>query len=199
LFFLTALAGSLTFDNSLLVAGRFLGTRGPEGLQQLQELSKYRFLAHSGAPLLLVAALNMAGRAGVEWAANPVYEGLVGLLILGMVTISGIRNSLFLEIAPKWSRGILRFAYKEKFTDFTRLIPVVVSMIVTIVLGAQSYDKDSSMLPFLVGPVLAFLLNAIPPSKESNGLPQFVTGNGGEALLFLSLVITEGILQAHGK
>eukprot|EP00775_Hariotina_reticulata_P002823 gene2823-3116_t len=199
LIFLSALAASLTFDNSLLVAGRFIGTRGETGLQLLQELSKWRFLAHSGAPLLLVAALNMAGRAGVEWAANPVYEGLVGLLILAVVTISSIRNSLFLEIAPRWSRGILRFAYNETSTDFTRLIPVVVTMIVTIVLGAQSYDKDSSLWPFLVGPVLAFILNAIPPSKDGNGLPQFVTGNGGEALLFLSLVMTEGLLRAHGQ
>lgn len=169
----------------------------------LQELSKWRFLSHSGAPLVLVAGLNLAGRAGVSWAANPVYEGLIGLLILTVVGISSIRNSIFLEITPRWQSGILRFSYDDRgATDFTRVVPVIVTTIVLVILGWQSEQQDSSLWPFFYGQLGALIANALPASREgdtSNKPPAFVLGNGGEVLLFASLVVTEVILSMQGR
>lgn len=201
LLILASLSFSLTYENALLVAGRQFY---PDNLPTLQEFSKWRFLAHSGAPLALVAGLNMAGRAGVEWAADPVREGLIGLLILAVVAVSSIRNSLFLEITPVWNRGILRFSYAgSSSTDFTRIIPVIVTTIVLVVLGWQSYQQDASLLPFFVGPLGALILNALPAGKDGQVdaklPPQFVLGNGGEVLLFGSMVFTEALLHLQGK
>lgn len=201
LLILASLSFSLTYENALLVAGRQFY---PDNLPTLQELSKWRFLAHSGAPLALVAGLNMAGRAGVEWAADPAREGLIGLLILAVVAVSSIRNSLFLEITPVWNRGILRFSYAgSSSTDFTRIIPVIVTTIVLVVLGWQSYQQDASLLPFFVGPLGALILNALPAGKDGQVdaklPPQFVLGNGGEVLLFGSMVFTEALLHLQGK
>eukprot|EP00879_Flechtneria_rotunda_P000383 GHRR01000475.1.p1 GENE.GHRR01000475.1~~GHRR01000475.1.p1 ORF type:complete len:303 (+),score=77.56 GHRR01000475.1:68-910(+) len=203
LLILGTLSFNLAYENSILAAGRFIASQ-PGGLERLQELSKWRFLAHSGAPLAVVTGLNMAGRAGVEWAANPVYEGLIGLVILTIVTISSIRNSFFLEITPRYNRGVLRFGYNETAADFTRVIPVIVSTFTLIILGWQSYQKDDNLLPFFLGPLVAFILNAIPPAKDgeplsSGKLPQFITGNGGEVALTLGLVATEVLLQMQGK
>jgi len=200
LLILAGLSFSLTYENALLVAGRRFY---PNNLSLLQELSKWRFLAHSGAPLALVAGLNMAGRAGVEWAADPTKEGLIGLLILAVVAVSSIRNSLFLEITPVWNRGILRFSYAQGATDFTRVIPVILTTVVLVILGWQSYQEDASLLPFFVGPLGAFILNALPSGKDGQVdaklPPQFVLGNGGEVLLFGSLVLTEVLLHMQGK
>lgn len=202
LFILGSLSASLCYENALLTLGSQIGKIQPNGMNLLQELSKWRFLAHSGAPLALVAGLNMAGRAGVEWAANPFWEGLIGLLILGVVTISSIRNTLFLEITPRWNRGILRFAYGETKTDFTRVIPVILTTVLLAVLGVQSYKQDSSYLVFAAGPIIAFVLNALPTGKDgedSRWPPQFVLGNLGEVVLFGSLVATEVLLHSQGK
>lgn len=201
LLILSALSISLTYENALLVTGRLFS---PDRMSLLQELSKWRFLAHSGAPLALVAGLNMAARAGVGWAADPVREGLIGLLILGVVAISSIRNSLFLEITPVWNRGILRFSYAQgSGTDFTRVIPVIVTTLMLVVLGWQSYQEDASLLPFFLGPLGAFVLNALPFGKDGQVdaklPPQFVLGNGGEVLLFGSMVLTEVLLHMQGK
>lgn len=200
LLILASLSLSLTYENALLVAGRRFY---PGNVSLLQELSKWRFLAHSGAPLALVAGLNMAGRAGVEWAANPAFEGLVGLLILAVVGVSSVRNSFFLEITPVWNRGILRFSYAQGATDFTRVIPVIVTTVILVILGWQSYQQDASLLPFFVGPLGAFVLNALPSGKDGQVdaklPPQFVLGNGGEVLLFGSMVLTEVLLHMQGK
>lgn len=202
LIILGTLCLTLTYENALLVTGRTIGAQ-PNGMERLQELSKWRFLGHSGAPLVLVTGLNMAGRAGVSWAANPVYEGLIGLLILAVVSVSSIRNSLFLEITPRWNRGILRYSYNgAAASDFTRVIPVILTTVVLIILGWQSYQQDSALLPFFVGPLVAFILNAAPASKDgemSDKPPMFVLGNGGEVAMFTSLVITEVLLQMQGK
>lgn len=200
LFILAGLSASLTYENTLLVAGR-LFTDG--NMQLLRELSKWRFLAHSGAPLALVAGLNIAGRAGVGWAANPVYEGLIGLLILAVVAVSSVRNSFFLELTPVWNTGILRYSYAQDATDFTRVVPVIVTTLTLVVLGWQSYSNDVSLWPFFVGPLAAFILNALPSGKDgevnSKLPPQFVLGNGGEVLLFGSMVIAEVLLRMQGK
>lgn len=201
LFILGSLSASLTYENTLLVTGRFFG-KSQGGMELLQELSKWRFLAHSGAPLALVAGLNMAGRAGVAWAANPYWEGLVGLLILAVVAVSSVRNSLFLELTPVWNKGILRYSYAQNATDFTRIIPVIVTTVMLVVLGWQSWQQDAAMLPFFVGPLGAFILNALPAGKDgevgAKFPPQFVLGNGGEVLLFGSMVLTEVLLHTQG-
>lgn len=175
----------------------------PDGMELLQSLSKWRFLAHSGAPLALVAGLNIAGRAGVEWAADPVREGLIGLLILAVVAVSSIRNSLFLEITPVWNRGILRYSYAQGSADFTRVIPVIVTTLVLIVLGWQSYKEDAALLPFFAGPLAAFVLNALPAGKDGEVdaklPPQFILGNGGEVILFGSMVLAEAVLHLQGR
>jgi len=200
LIILATLSLSLTYENALLVAGRRFS---PGNLSLLQQLSKWRFLAHSGAPLALVAGLNMAGRAGVNWAANPALEGLVGLLILAVVGVSSVRNSFFLEITPVWNRGILRYSYAQGAADFTRVIPVIVTTVVLVILGWQSYQQDASLLPFFVGPLGAFVLNALPSGKDGQVdaklPPQFVLGNGGEVLLFGSMVLSEVLLHMQGK
>ncbi|WIA13068.1 hypothetical protein OEZ85_006672 [Tetradesmus obliquus] len=200
---LASLSFNLFYENSLLVAGRSIGGSSSSGMQLLQELSKWRFLAHSGAPLALIAGLNMAGRAGVEWAANPYWEGLIGLLILAVVGVSSVRNSFFLEITPVWNRGILRFSYAPGAADFTKIIPVIVTTLVLVILGWQSYQRDAELLPFFVGPLVAFVLNALPASKDGetgNKLPpQFVLGNGGEVALFAGMVATEVLLHMQGK
>jgi len=153
--------------------------------------------------LAIVAGLNMAGRAGVEWAADPAREGLIGLLILAVVAASSVRNSLFLEITPVWNRGILRFSYAQGSADFTRVIPVILTTILLVVLGWQSYQQDASLLPFFVGPLGALILNALPAGKDGQVdaklPPQFVLGNGGEVLLFGSMVLTEALLHLQGK
>lgn len=199
LLILSSLTLSLAYDNTILVSGRNIAERF--GLPALQALSKWRFLSHSGAPLAIVTGLNLAGRAGVGWAANPVYEGLIGLLILGVVGISSIRNSLFLEITPRWKFGVLRFSYDDgRATDFTRLIPAIVTSITLVILGFQSYKQDSSLWFFFVGQLAAFLLNAVPAGKDgdtSNRPPMFVLGNGGEVMLFLSLLVTELLLSGR--
>jgi energy-converting hydrogenase Eha subunit A len=199
---LASLSFNLTYENALLVAGRYIG-KDSNGMELLQELSKWRFLAHSGAPLALIAGLNMAGRAGVEWAANPYWEGLIGLLILAVVAVSSVRNSFFLEITPVWNRGILRYSYAPGAADFTKIIPVIITTLVLVILGWQSYQRDAALLPFFVGPLVAFVLNALPASKDGetgNKLPpQFVLGNGGEVALFAGLVATEVLLHMQGK
>jgi hypothetical protein len=199
---LSSLSFNLFYENALLVAGRYIG-KDSSGMELLQELSKWRFLAHSGAPLALIAGLNMAGRAGVQWAANPYWEGLIGLLILAVVAVSSVRNSFFLEITPVWNRGVLRYSYAPGAADFTKIIPVIVTTLLLVILGWQSYQQDPALLPFFVGPLAAFILNALPASKDGetgNKLPpQFVLGNGGEVALFAGLVATEVLLHMQGK
>eukprot|EP00878_Enallax_costatus_P000934 GHUV01001064.1.p1 GENE.GHUV01001064.1~~GHUV01001064.1.p1 ORF type:complete len:693 (+),score=197.31 GHUV01001064.1:200-2278(+) len=201
LLILSSLTLSLAYDNTILVSGRAIAERF--GLPTLQALSKWRFLSHSGAPLAIVTGLNLAGRAGVSWAANPAYEGLIGLLILAVVGISSIRNSLFLEITPRWKSGVLRFSYDDGgVTDFTRVVPAIITSITLVVLGYQSSKQDSSLWPFFVGQLGALILNAVPSGKDgdtSNKPPMFILGNGGEVLLFLSLVVTEIMLTASGR
>ena len=90
-------------------------------------------------------------------------------------------NSLFLEITPRWNRGILRFSYNDGATpDFTRVIPVFASTVALIVLGWHAWKADSQLLPLFAGPLAAFLLNAVPSAKDgevaSKKLPQFVLG-----------------------
>lgn len=198
---LSSLSMSLAYDNTILVAGKTIAKKF--SMELLQELSKWRFLSHSGAPLALVTGLNLAGRAGVAWAANPVYEGLIGLLILGVVGVSSIRNSIFLEITPRWQSGILRYSYDDRgATDFTRIVPVIVTAITLVILGWQSQQQDSSLWPFFYGQLGALVLNAVPQSRKGDTrsrLPAFITGNGGEVLLVASLVVTEVILSMQGR
>ncbi|KIZ06376.1 hypothetical protein MNEG_1576 [Monoraphidium neglectum] len=220
---------ALAYENALLVAGRYIagplndpsraaappsGPAQAEAARQaaeararmdaLRDLSEWRFLAHSGAPLAIVAGLNLAGRAGVGWAADPVCEGLVGLSVLGVVGISSVRNTAFLTIAPRWARGILRFAYDRGTLDFTKVVPVLLTNLALIVLGVQAAGQDAAAWPFAVGPVLSLLLNAWPSAKDgevidphNKRLPQFVTGNAGELVLFASMVATEYLLRGR--
>jgi hypothetical protein len=94
-----------------------------------------------------------------------VYEGLVGLGVLGVVAVSSVRNTAFLTVAPRWARGILRFAHDRGSLDFTKVVPVLLTNLVLIALGVQAAGEDPAAWPFAVGPVLSLLLNAWPSAK----------------------------------
>lgn len=90
---------------------------------------------------------------------------------------------------PTWSSGVFHFTYDDKGFDFTRIIPVAVTTLLLTALGGAAALKDSSLLPFALGPAACLALSAgvIPRSVA----PMILTGNAGEALLVASLVLTE--------
>lgn len=186
---LSLIAFSLVYDNSLLAGGRFIG-QGPV----LQSLSSTRFLAHSAAPLLALVGMDLARRAGVEWAGNDFVDIGVKSFVGISIAISAFRNYFWLETRPECELGILRYTYDDAAVDFTRLIPVISTSLLLGALGVSAWKRDPSLLVLAAGPIASTVLQAIP----SKVLPQFILGNLGEVILLGSLCYSEEILRSHG-
>ncbi len=77
--------------------GRFITDGGRKRMVLLDALNDPRFLFHSAAPLLTLAGIDLAERAGVSWASSPLFVGGSTLLCLATVMLSTVRNSLLLR------------------------------------------------------------------------------------------------------
>eukprot|EP00245_Coleochaete_scutata_P004646 TRINITY_DN17425_c0_g1_i1.p1 TRINITY_DN17425_c0_g1~~TRINITY_DN17425_c0_g1_i1.p1 ORF type:complete len:721 (-),score=125.57 TRINITY_DN17425_c0_g1_i1:148-2310(-) len=203
---LTALASGLVYDNTTLAIGRLFGYLDdgefiPEDKGRfLAVQSLPRFFFHSLVPLLVFTGLGLASRAGVPWAGSLPIQGAAGLGVAAVCLVSLIRNTLLLELRPRYTSGILHYTYDDPNIDFTRIIPSIMSCVILTALGYSTYQENPSLLPFFAGPLLAIILNAIPSEKNNPGSLRspIIFGNLGEVILLASLACSEALLQGQG-
>ncbi|KAK9808966.1 hypothetical protein WJX72_007148 [[Myrmecia] bisecta] len=186
---ITAISAGLVWENVILGSGRLITKDGTSNLDVLQSLNDPRFLFHSLAPLLSVAGVNVAARAGVSWAASPAFISGLSLVLSIVVAISLINNTLLLQTRPTWSFGILHFTYEPKPFDFTRIIPVAATTVFLLALGVGAAKSDPALWPLPAGAGICLALSAgIVPRSVA---PMILTGNFGEVCLLAGLVLAE--------
>lgn len=175
----------LLYDNAIIALGSLLG---PSEL--LQTLNMGRFLLHAIiTPMLIMAALDMARRAGVGWAANRVVYALFGVFTIVLI-LFGLTEMPKMVFEPVVYGGTLRYVDTAVAGP---PIPSIITIILIMVIGIFIWRKQK--WPWLfIGALLMFIGSAMPPSVVGPAV-----GSGTEVILLTSLLATEAHIQKTTK
>ncbi len=175
----------LLYDNAIIALGSLLG---PSEL--LQTLNMGRFLLHAIiTPMLIMAALDMARRAGVGWAANRVVYALFGLFTVVLI-LFGLSEMPRMVFEPVVYGSTLRYVDTAVAGP---PIPSIITIILIMVIGIFIWRQQQ--WPWLfIGALLMFIGSAMPPSVVGPAV-----GSGAEVILLTSLLATEAHIQKTTK
>ncbi len=171
----------LIYDNAIIALGSLLG---PGAL--LQSLNMGRFLLHAIiTPMLIMAALDMARRADVGWAANRIVYALFGLFTL-LLIVFGLSEIPHMVFEPTAYGSTLRYVDTAVAGP---PIPAIITIILILIMGIFIWRKQQ--WPWLfVGALIMFTCSAIPASIVGP-----TVGSGGEVILLTSFLATEAHIQ----
>lgn len=175
----------LLYDNAIIALGSLLG---PSEL--LQTLNMGRFLLHAIiTPMLIMAALDMARRAGVGWAANRVVYALFGLFTVVLI-LFGLSEMPRMVFEPVVYGSTLRYVDTAVAGP---PIPSIITIILIMIIGIFIWRQQQ--WPWLfIGALLNFIGSAMPPSVVGPAV-----GSGAEVILLTSLLATEAHIQKTTK
>ncbi|MEH1843238.1 MAG: hypothetical protein V7L20_32010 [Nostoc sp.] len=168
---------SISYDNLILLIGSLIG----EG-ELLKTLSMLRFLLHYlVVPLFIVIGVELAHRAGANWA-NTVVRVLSWVIALGLTAIDVATRYIRLELVPIEFAGILR--YHDANLSGPPIITIVVNLFVLVIsIGIWFRLK----WPWLFVATLVSLIGNAMPSYAVGTLP----GSCSELVMAISLLLTE--------
>lgn len=174
---LLLVGAALVYDNLIIAIGRLLG----EGAL-LETLNWPRFLFHAlFTPLLLVTAVNQAGRAGVGWAGSQVGQAAAWLTALGLILFGLWHDIVGMTLSPVTYGGTLRYVSEGSGPP----IPAIITIIIIIVVGVFIWRPLRWPWMF-VGALVMFVGAAIPASRVGPAV-----GSGVEIALLAGLLATE--------
>ncbi|MDZ8226174.1 hypothetical protein [Nostoc sp. ChiVER01] len=168
---------SISYDNIILSIGSLIG----EG-ELLKTLSMLRFLLHYlVVPLFIVIGVELAHRAGANWA-NTVVRILSWVIALGLTAIDIITRYTGLQLVPIEFAGILR--YHVANLSGPPIITIVVNLFVVLI-GIGIWF--SLKWPWLfVGTLVSLIGNAMPSYAVGT-----LAGSCSELVMAISLLLTE--------
>lgn len=177
-----AVLAGICYDTLLIAGGSLIGA-GP----LLLALSWPRYLLHAlQTPLLLVAAVDLARRAGLGWARQgatwyAVWSVTAGLMLLGIVT-----DVLGLELEPRGFQGTLRYA------EAVTLPPIATIAVIMLLVVVCGLIWRGTGWPWLFGAtVLTLATGGVPAALVGPALT-----SGAEIVLLGSLLMAERRLAA---
>ena len=177
---LPVLLASISYDNFVLGAGRFIG----EG-DVLEKLSMLRFLLHYIiVPFFIVVGVEIAYEAGAKWA-NQGIRILSWILAAGLAISDVSRNYFGLKLTAYDVLGVLRYTAETAVPPFVTIAVNIFMLLIAI--GIWVRLKWSWLF---VGTLIAFIGNAIPTSIVGT-FPSCLS----ELLMALSLLLTEKRIQ----
>lgn len=180
LLILLPIAG-LIYDNAVIAVGVIVG----EG-SLLEMMNNGRYLLHAIiTPMLIMAAVDLARRAGVGLANNRIVYTIFGLLTVGLMAF-GLLEWQHMVFAPE------RYAGSLRYVDVAVAGPPIPAIVtIFVILGWSIGIWRSLRWPWLfVGALVMFLGSAIPPSVVGPAV-----GSGAEVVLLASLLATEWRVQ----
>ncbi|MGF2036739.1 MAG: hypothetical protein RMZ43_015735 [Nostoc sp. CmiVER01] len=168
---------SISYDNIILSIGSLIG----EG-ELLKTLSMLRFLLHYlVVPLFIVIGVELAHRAGANWA-NTVVRILSWVIALGLTAIDIITRYTGLQLVPIEFAGILR--YHVANLSGPPIITIVVNLFVVLI-GIGIWFRLK--WPWLfVGTLVSLIGNAMPSYAVGT-----LAGSCSELVMAISLLLTE--------
>lgn len=172
---------SISYDNLILGSGNFIG----EG-QLLKTLNMVRFLVHFLAvPLFIVVGVELAHRAGANWA-NTTWRSLSWVLAIAVASFSIVNQFIGLELVPLKFMGVLRY-----ISSNPQNIPIstIIINIFVLLVGIGLWIRIQCRWVF-IGSLISLIGNAIPSSIVGT-----LVGSTSEFLMALSLILTEKITQ----
>lgn len=166
---------TLVYDNVVVGLGGLIG----EGAL-LRSLNYLRFVLHAlTTPLLIMAGLALARRAGVRWAGTRAAAAAFAALTAVMLAWAVRDNILNLQLEPARSAGTLRYANGAMSGP---PVPELATVVALLVCGGAIYAR--SRWPWmLAGAATMFVLAAVAASLG-------VVSNLGEVALMSGLIAT---------
>ena len=175
----------LVYDNAVIALGSL---PGPGEL--LQSLNVGRFLLHAIiTPMLIMAALDMARRAGVGWASNQIVFALFGVFTVILI-LFGLSEMPRMVFEPVVYGSTLRYVDTAVAGP---PLPSIITITLIIIIGIFIWRKQR--WPWLfAGALIMFIGSAMPPSVVGPAI-----GSGAEVVLLTSLLATEAHIQKTVK
>ncbi|NWF62055.1 MAG: hypothetical protein HXY43_23065 [Fischerella sp.] len=167
-----------SYDNFVLLVGSLLG----EG-KLLESLSMLRFLAHYiVVPLFIVIVVELAHRAGADWAGSRFVRVLGWVLAIGLGIYDVATQFVGLELVPETFAGMLRYVAAQP--NQLPIITILVNLFVMIIgIGIWRRLKWSWLF---VGALVSLIGNAIPTDLVGT-----VLASVSELILALCMLLTE--------
>lgn len=147
---LMMVAGGVTYDSLVISMGRLIGQN-----IWLERLNRLRFLLHDLlVPLLIVVAVQIAGRAGIGWMTR--ISDWSWILSLGLIGFGLWVNYRRLELKPACYAGTIRYI-AQTFSP----IPVILTTLSVGAVGASIW-LGIRWPWLLIGSLLVLIGNAVP-------------------------------------
>lgn len=175
--FVAAVLVGIGYDTLLIGTGALIG---PGTL--LMALNWPRFLLHALlTPLLLVAALDLASRAGLEWARQSSTWLAVWSVVGGLIVLDIATDLVGLELVPRYFQGTLRYA------EAVTIPPIATIAVVCLLVIGSAF--------FWYGTGWPWLFAASMLTLASGGVPVTLVGpavtSGAELVLLGCLLVAE--------
>jgi len=197
---LAILAAGLFYDNSIIALGSTLGLGS-----LLETLSWPRFILHAVVtPFLMIATLQIAATAELEWAAMKFWQAAVWIITLVLVAYGIVYDVLPLELQPACFNDVVRYTSSASPAQFCLPdqvqnpgvgppIPSIVADFMIIIVGAMLWRRKH-LHWMCTGGVLMLLAAAFPANPFGLAVSNF-----GEVLLTCTLVMTSARFSGRRK
>ena len=170
----------LVYDNAVLAGGAWIGHG-----ELLERLSVPRFFMHAfGTPLLMLSAVGLVQRSGVNWARSGMVVGGVAALTLAMIAVGVEADMLQLDLVAKDPAGVV--SYGNASTVGPPIAPLV-TIVILITAGVIVWWHNGG--PWLLAGAVAQLAAA------AIGDAIVIIGNLGELVLLAGLIVTDAKLS----
>ncbi|WP_017585874.1 hypothetical protein [Nocardiopsis ganjiahuensis] len=174
----------LVYDNGIVAVGRLVG----EGAL-LEGLNHPRFLVHAlVTPLLIIAAVGLARRAGAPWARPRWVHGAFCALATALIAYGLAFEVSGLELAAGREGDALRYTAVESSPP----VPSIAAILVLVLVGSALLRRGGVWMG--VGAAVMFAAAAAP------AVP-LVLANLGEVALIVGLCVTatRPVAPEHGR
>ncbi|MCP6761405.1 MAG: hypothetical protein NHB32_22315 [Fischerella sp. CENA71] len=167
-----------TYDNLVLLMGSFIG----EG-ELLKSLNMLRFLSHYiVVPLFIVVVVELAHRAGANWAASQFIRIFGWILAIGLGIYDITTQFIDIQLVPETFAGMLRYVVAAPSKP--PMITILVNLFVMII-GIGIWRRLQWYWLF-VGALVSLVGNAIPTDMVGT-----VFASGSELIMAWCMLLTE--------
>jgi hypothetical protein len=185
------IAAGLVYDNAIVSLGASIGAG-----TLLQMLSWPRFALHALlTPFMMLAALQVAGAAGISWARNSRVRTVTWIVVALLVGMGAWDHLIGLETVPACFDGIVRYTenlHPSHFCspdDVVKMgsgppIPSILGNLLTLVAGFAIW-RSAGWPWLMLGALVMFAAAAVPIGGFG-----MVPSNGGEVVLMAAYAAT---------